>query len=342
LINCLNGTYDLGKDLFRPHAWEDYITMMTRFEYVPSYEERPHCERWEQFINEIMEGNEEKISYLQRALGYSIVGSSKEECMFIMYGSTTRNGKSTLSATIHNLMGDYAYEANATIICKGSFKNGENASPTIAGLKGKRIVLMQETSASDKFDSQVIKQLTGGEPITARNLYESISTFLPQFTMWLSCNDKPDVNDRSLFTSDRLRLIEFNKHFGANERDKNLKDIFRTKEAMAGIFTWLIEGYKEYCKKGVEMEGVIKAAATKYELENDYIYQFLNDYCIKDEEGSTGLKILYDKYKQWCKENNYFALGKKKFKNGLAAHPEWIIGEDRDREGIVIKGVTLL
>ena len=92
LVNCKNGTYDLETMTFREHKWDDFLTMQTNFEY--SLQE-VRCERWEQFIQEVTQNDKDKADYLQRALGYSILGTSKEECMFILHGKTTRNGKST-------------------------------------------------------------------------------------------------------------------------------------------------------------------------------------------------------------------------------------------------------
>ena len=92
LINCLNGTYDLKKMCFREHDWRDYLTMQTNFSYT--VQENVQCIRWERFIDEITCGDKDKADYLQRALGYSLLGTSKEECMFILHGKTTRNGKS--------------------------------------------------------------------------------------------------------------------------------------------------------------------------------------------------------------------------------------------------------
>ena len=72
--------------------------MQTNFEYTMQDDIR--CERWEEFIREVTSNDKEKADYLQRALGYSMLGTSKEECMFILHGKTTRNGKSTLLGTI--------------------------------------------------------------------------------------------------------------------------------------------------------------------------------------------------------------------------------------------------
>lgn len=320
LINCLNGTYDLEKMEFRPHDWRDFLTMVTNFEYTTKEDVR--CERWERFIDEITSGDKEKADYLQRAMGYSMLGVSKEECMFILHGKTTRNGKSTFLGTIHHLLGNYATVSPVSIICKSDrAKNAEAASPTIAALKGKRFVSMAESNQYGKLDEEVIKQLTGGEEITARNLYESMMTFLPQFTLWLSCNDLPAVQDKSLFASDRVRVIEFNRHFSESERDANLKEEFKTPEAMQGIFTWLLAGYFKYKRFGLTMNDKMKEVIKQYEKDNDLVLQFIEERCRASETGSR-TKTLYDAYKLWCKSNGYFVCSAKKFSAGLEQHPE--------------------
>lgn len=326
LINCLNGTYDLENMTFREHDWRDYLTMQTNFEYT--MQEDIRCDRWEKFVDEITSKDKEKADYLQRALGYSMLGTSKEECMFILHGKTTRNGKSTMLGTIHHLLGDYATVSPVSIICKADrAKNAESASPTIAALKGKRFVTMAESNQYGRLDEETIKQLTGGEEITARNLYESVMTFLPQFTMWLSCNDLPAVQDKSLFASDRVRVIEFNKHFTEEERDETLKEVFRTPEAMKGIFTWLLVGYFKYKRFGLTMSDKMKRVIKQYERDNDLVLQFLEEKCEKLTEGSTRAKSLYDSFKIWCKSNGYFVMSAKKFNAGLEQHPEWYEGK---------------
>lgn len=84
---------------------------------------------------------------------------------------------------------------------------------------------MAESNQYGRLDEETIKQLTGGEEISARNLYEAQMTYLPQFTMWLSCNDLPSVQDKSLFASDRVRVIEFNRHFRRKKGTKALKKL---------------------------------------------------------------------------------------------------------------------
>ena len=333
LINCKNGTYDLKEMEFREHRYEDFLTMQTSFEYGL---QEDTCERWVQFIDEVTEGDKEKADYLQRALGYSILGTSKEECMFILHGKTTRNGKSTMLDAIQHLLGDYSTVAPVELICRAERqKNAEAPTSVLAKLKGKRFVTMAESDTAGKLDEATIKQYTGGEDITARELYQAAITFKPQFTMWLSCNDLPSVKDKSLFVSDRVRVIEFNRHFTDAEQDKGLKDYFESPEAMKGIFTWLVAGCMKYKRFGLRMCDHMKAVIRQYEKDNDLVLQFLEEKAERQVEGHTKAKALYDTYKIWCKSNGYYVCSMKKFNAELTAHPEWYA------EKGLIQGVTV-
>jgi len=340
LINCLNGTYDLSDFTFREPRWDDYLTMQTNFRHTVSRDIR--CERWEKFIDEVTENNHDKADFLQRALGYSMLGMSNEECMFILHGKTTRNGKSTLLNTIEYMLGDYSKVVPVGMICKGDRqKDAEAASPTLAGLKGKRFVTMSESNEYGKMDEEKIKQLTGGEEISARALYQSAITFKPQFTLWLSCNDLPLVTDKSLFASERIKVIEFNRHFSPQEQDTHLKDELTTMEAMSGIFMWLVRGYIRYKEHGLAMSEELTQVVRNYERDNDLVLQFLESRCVQSEEANIKAKDLYNAYKLWAKSEGAFILSARKFNAEMERHPEWFERKSTSSGFVIYWGVKL-
>lgn len=340
LINCLNGTYDLRDFSFREHSWDDFLTMQTAFRHTVSRDVK--CERWEQFIEEVTQGDKDKADFLQRALGYSMLGTSNEECMFILHGKTTRNGKSTLLNTIETMLGDYAKVAPVGMICRGDRqKDAEAASPTLAGLKGKRFVTMSESNEYGKLDEEKIKQLTGGEDISARALYQSAITYKPQFTLWLSCNDLPMVTDKSLFASERIKVIEFNRHFSPNEQDTHLKDELTEQSAMSGIFMWLIRGYIRYKEHGLEMSAELKKVVKQYERDNDIVLQFLENRCEQSENGSIRAKDLYTAFKLWAKSEGAYVLSARKLNAEMERHPEWFDSKVVSGGYVVYKGLKL-
>lgn len=340
LINCLNGTYDLSDFTFHEPRWDDYLTMQTNFRHTVSRDIR--CERWEKFIDEVTENNHDKADFLQRALGYSMLGMSNEECMFILHGKTTRNGKSTLLNTIEYMLGDYSKVVPVGMICKGDRqKDAEAASPTLAGLKGKRFVTMSESNEYGKMDEEKIKQLTGGEEISARALYQSAITFKPQFTLWLSCNDLPLVTDKSLFASERIKVIEFNRHFSPQEQDTHLKDELTTMEAMSGIFMWLVRGYIRYKEHGLAMSEELTQVVRNYERDNDLVLQFLESRCVQSEEANIKAKDLYNAYKLWAKSEGAFILSARKFNAEMERHPEWFERKSTSSGFVIYWGVKL-
>lgn len=319
LINCQNGTYNLKDSTFYEHDPKDLITMQTNFKHTVN--RYVTSERWLKFIDEITEGDTEKAEYLQKALGYSIFGINTEECMFLLHGKTTRNGKSTLLNTIEYMLGDYSKVAPVGIICKNSKKRDvESASPVLASLKGRRFITMSESNEYGELDEEVIKQLTGGEKITARDLHKSAMSYTPQFTMFLSCNDLPTVSDKSLFHSERLRVIEFNRHFSQDEQDKNLKRTLCSQENMKGIFMWLIRGYRKYLLYGLKTPDKLKYAVEKYEYDNDSVLQFLENKCESKEDASIKCSELYRSFKSWCRSEGINIITARKFHSEMERH----------------------
>lgn len=334
VINCQNGYFDLNKMTWNEPDPDMFLTMQTNF---PFKARRFQSAEWRRFITQVTDYDDDKAEYLQKALGYSIFGDAQEDCMFILYGKTTRNGKSTLLDAICHLLGDYAKTAPVELICKqaGGTKNAETANPVLAGLRGKRFVTMSESDSASRIDESVLKQYTGGEDVTARELYRNSFTFHPQFTLWLSCNDLPAVRDRSLFASDRVRVIEFSKHFSAEEQDKEMGIKLRKIDVMQGMFTWLIEGYRKYRDEGLVMPEKMRAVVRQYERDNDVVLQFLEAECSRTD-GETSAKDLYARFKTWSLSSGFKRpLTVKKFNAELTSHVDWY--DDKH----IVHGVTM-
>jgi P4 family phage/plasmid primase-like protien len=280
---------------------------------------------WYSFVDEIMEGDKEKAAFLQRSLGYSLLGVNREECMFLAYGKT-RSGKGTLFNTIAKVLGmgtdnGYGGSVNSSLVCESKFKDRDyNApEPMLADTVGLRYITLSETKKGALLDVNAIKSLTGRDPRKTRQLHCPAFTFTPQFTMWLSTNFLPKVNDDTLFKSDRLWVIEFNKHFDGDDRDFSLKEIFEHPDNQAVILKWLLDGYKMYVEDGLNPPACIREATARYARINDRILCFKED-CLEDAPGervSNGL--LYSKYKEWCEdeERGYNPLGSTSFYNEM-------------------------
>lgn len=246
LLNCLNGTYDLETDQFRNHQPLDFLSKQANVNYVPGAKN----ERWTKFINEIMCGDTDLAHYLQKILGYCLSGATSEECLFIAYGPTTRNGKGTLMESIGNVLGDYARTMQPASLAQRK-ASGSGHSADIARLAGIRFVNASELPSDMKLDAAIVKQITGGDTVTTRLLYQNFFEYKPQFKVFINTNHLPEIEDDTLFSSGRLRLIPFDRHFDEAEQDHSLKHEFRKDEGKSAILNWLLEGYALYMKEGL-------------------------------------------------------------------------------------------
>jgi putative DNA primase/helicase len=308
LFNCQNGTLCLTDMVLRPHRPTDYLTKISRVKYNKD----AVCERWEQFISEVMCGDAETARFLQKAFGYCLSGETTLECFFILYGNTTRNGKSTLTETIGHIFGDYARTAQPQSLSRRP-SSGAEASPDTARLKGARLVNVSEPEKGLELNVALVKQLTGGDTYTARNLHESPIEFKPEFKIFINTNHLPRTADDTVFSSGRVKLIPFDRHFTEEEQDKGLKKLFRRHDNMSGILNWAIKGSVMLRDEGLAMPERVTAAIASYRQETDIFGQFIAD-CTVNQDGSrlpTG--ELYAVYTQWAKDNGYRQMNNKNF-----------------------------
>lgn len=312
LFNCQNGTFELDTMKFRPHSYEDYITKISNV----VYNENAYSEDWNRFINEVLPHDREKVKYFQKALGYSLSGSCSLETCFILYGATTRNGKSTAIGTVSYMLGGadgYARTAQPEVLAVRKNKDSRNASEDIARLAGCRFLNVSEPPQSMAFDAALLKTLTGRDTITARFLFQGSFEFIPQFTLFINTNYLPKVLDETLFTSNRLNVIEFNRHFTPEEQDITLKDRLRTQENISGLFNWCIEGLKLFRSEGLRPPMSVSIATRQYAQQSDKIGNFIDECLEECQGGGCTAKEAYDVYKKWCTDCGYYAEGKQKF-----------------------------
>jgi putative DNA primase/helicase len=154
VLNVLNGTLDLHTGRLRPHAREDLLTKLAPIVYDPEAQ----CPLWEAFLARILANDAELIRFVQKALGYSLTGSTQEQCLFMLYG-TGANGKSTLIQTISALLGDYARQTSTETLL---IQRGDGVRNDLARLQGARFVSAVEVEGGRRLAEVLVKQLTGG------------------------------------------------------------------------------------------------------------------------------------------------------------------------------------
>lgn len=316
LFNCINGTYDLKNGYFRKHSPNDLISRMSNV----FYDENAECPAFEKFFDEILMSNSEKKRFLQTVFGYSLTGDTSEECFFILYGATTRNGKGTLMETIAHMMGGdagYAATAQPETFARKQNRDSRQASGDIARLKGVRFLNVSEPPKGMILDAALMKTLTGRDTITARHLHEREFQFIPAFKLCMNTNYLPQVNDDTIFGSDRIRVVTFERHFSDNERDRTLKDRLREPENISGLFNWCLKGLERWKSEGLYIPGTIRAATEQYRQSSDRQATFFNECMIAESGASVTAKEVFDVYREWCRANNFYAENKTNFLAGL-------------------------
>lgn len=301
LFNCHNGTINLLTGEFKAHDPADMLTKMTEVDYVPD----AVCDRWLSFMDEVMEGDKGRIRYLQKAIGYAMSGDTRLECMFILYGATSRNGKGTTMETILRILGEYGRTAKPDMLSKKGFADSSGPSEDVARLNGARMVNVSEPEKSMQIDASLTKQMTGNNILTARFLRENSFEFKPQFKLFIDTNHLPQISDMTLFESDRIKIIPFNRHFTAEERDIDLKSFFARSENLSGILNWCLEGFRLYMTEGLGMPDSVENATKEYRQQSDRIMMFTSQ-CVKKEIGQElRAQAVYSRYKDWCAENGF-------------------------------------
>lgn len=306
LAGVKNGTLDLMSGGFTESIREDYISMQFNVEYDPS----ATAPRWEQFLDEIFAGDKELISWIQRAVGYSLTGDISEQVMFILYGGGA-NGKSVFLEVLTNLLGDYA--ANTPFSTFEMNKRNE-ATNDLAALRGKRFITAIETNEDRRLDEARVKSVTGGDRITCRFLYGEYFTYRPSFKIWMAVNHKPLIKgtDRGIWR--RICLIPFTQNF-EGKADKELTSKLRAE--LSGILNWALAGLKDWKQQGIGRAKAIELASDEYRKESDLLQQWLNECITTNSNEKIGCTDAYNSFKEWSKSRGYPVFSMNSFSRAM-------------------------
>lgn len=328
LLNVQNGYIDLNSGELFEHDREKMFSQIANFEYSDTVD----CPTWETFLNQIFKNDTELIRYIQKAVGYSMTASVKEQVMFFLYGNG-RNGKSVFLDVISDVLGTYAKTIQATSIMVKPNNGGPNSD--IARLKGARLVTSSEPNEGFKLDEGLVKQLTGGDKVTARKLYGDEFEFSPQFKLWLATNHKPIIRGTDDGIWRRIALIPFAVKIA--DKDVDLELPFKLKREALGILNWAVEGCLMWQKEGLKQPAIIAENTKSYREEMDVIEAFLAENAERGPGFTCPAGSLYKIYKDWCIENGQYVLNSTKFGRELGKKFE----KKRTKQGVAYLGFKL-
>jgi putative DNA primase/helicase len=327
LLNTPDGVYDLGNGMMREALPEDYMTKITAV--APDGD----CPLFHKFLDEITDGDAELQQFIQRMLGYCLTGITREHALFFLYG-TGANGKGALMNTVAHIFGDY--HKSAPIETFTVTKN-ENHPTELAGLVGARLVTVTETEKGRRWSEARVKQLTGGDEVSARFMRQDFFEYIPQFKLNISGNHKPSLSAVDEAIRRRFNMLPFLVTIPVEKRDPNLPE--KLKAEGPGILRWMIDGCLAWQEQGLNPPDAVTAATSEYLASQDLIALWIADRCVEDKAAQESPSTLFASYKAWCESANERPGTQKAF--GDALHTKGF-EKDRNMHGRYFKGLRVV
>ncbi len=312
-LNCKNGVYDLSNSNLIQHNPQQKFKMMIGCKFEPS-KESPY---WNKFLYTIFNKDVKLIKFIQTLCGIWITGQTDIQKIFFAHGSGA-NGKSTFFNVLRLLLNGMNDNNNirthglfGTIkidcILKSKFQDS-TSDYSISSMKGKRLIVASELPKNAILNESLIKDLTGGESIVARNPYEKPFSFAPNFKLCIFGNSKPKVTDNSQGFWRRIVLIPFDFTIPEPERREQSEMMGEFNSELSGILNWCIKGWNLYKSEGLQIPDIVSSATNDFLLENDIVQEFLDDSKEKLNVDSN-CKIykmlatdLFKLFNDWCQK----------------------------------------
>lgn len=328
LLNTPSGVLDLRAGTLKKHDPALYLSKICNAEYT----ETRDTPVWDAFLQQIFNQDEAMIRFVQRAAGYSLTGVTDEQCMFICIGDG-RNGKSTLLNVFADILGDYACNMQPESL---AVKNGGSAvNSDIARLRGVRFATTVEPDEGMRLAEGLVKQLTGGDVVTARRLYGNEFEFRPQCKIWMSANHKPIIRGTDLGIWRRIYLIPFTVQIPDHMVDKSLK--YKLRDEMPGILKWMADGCTMWQREGLNPPLSVQSAGKDYQHEMDVISRFVDECCERSGYETVRAADLYAAYKRWATENNEYCMSSTRFGKEIGGR----FNKQHGRSGWVYVGLKI-
>jgi putative DNA primase/helicase len=286
LLNLQNGILDLRTGELSPHDPARRLTQLAGVAYDPA----ARCDLWRTFLERIFAGDAALIDYVQRFFGYCLTGDVREHVLTIFYG-TGANGKTVLLETVKGVLGGYGLQTAPGML----LDRHNDAHPTAtADLYRRRLAVATEIERGDRLSESLVKQLTGGDEISARRMHENFWTFMPTHKIVMATNHKPLVSGQDNGLWRRLRLVPFNVTIPEAERDKRL--IEKLHAERPGILNWLLEGCLLWQHDGLPATATVNSATGEFREESDRLAEFLNECCDRGPDCRAPARSLFEAY----------------------------------------------
>jgi putative DNA primase/helicase len=285
LLGTPNGTVDLRTGGLRAPQAGDYISKQTAV--APA--DKADCPLWIKFLNEATNGDQGMIDFLQQFSGYACTGDTKEHKLVFAHGPGG-NGKGTFQNTIGGILADYRRTAAMHTFTAA---HSDQHPTDLAMLRGARLVTASETEEGRAWAESRIKQITGGDDITARFMRQNFFTYKPQFKLLLIGNHKPTLRNVDDAARRRFNMVPF-------IYKPPVKDLDLEKKLVAewpSILRWMIEGCLKWQQDRLIQPPSVFEATEEYFSEQDVIQQWIDERC--DTTKKTACDSSTNLFKSW-------------------------------------------
>jgi len=298
-LPCVNGVIDLTDGTLLQHSREMRYTKVSAIEY----DDTAKCPEWLRFVATITGNDKDLMQYLQMQVGYSLTGRTDQQALFFMYGNGA-NGKSTFMNVVAKLAGEYHTKISMDGIIDTDNKGG--ATPHLVALHGMRLTSGSEFPAGKRINESMIKDLTGGDEITARALYSEPFTFRPINKFWLMGNYKPRITGTDNGIWRRLVLLPFEHTIPEAERVPSSVIEATFDKELAGILAWAVQGaiawYAHPQRASLPKPNAVSSAITEYRQEEDTLARYIAEQCDVDANLTCFAKEMITTYHTWLEE----------------------------------------
>lgn len=294
LLNCLNGTVDLGTGKLRSHDPADLLAMQTPVEYDADAD----APTWRRALAE-WQPDPEVRDYLQLMAGAAATGHPTE-AVFIHYGPGG-NGKSRFFGALEAVLGPYAVQPHKSLLVATKHNQHDTVK---ASLFRARLAVASETDAGSRLSEAEVKNLTGGDAIRARRMREDEWSFRPTHTVALFSNHRPRVTGVDEGVWRRIHLVPWEATFPEGQRDPALGQ--KLAAEAPGVLRWVVEGARRFIAAGLEVPkpDAVRRATEEYRLEEDTVARFFRDEGIAAVPGSEVPALeLSEAHRVWCEVN---------------------------------------
>jgi len=329
-LTLQNGLYNLAEERLQPHTSDIFTTNLLLYDYNPDAK----CPRFLKYLDEVFMSDISTINFVQEAVGYVLHKSIPMPALFFLIGNGS-NGKSVLTDVLTDLFGEH----NACSISLDSLSD----EYYLFELCNKMINVSGETPHKKRIASNIIKQVTAGDLISAREPHKSPVKFRPYAKHFLAMNDNPVIDDNSHGMWRRIYIIEFLKTFTKEEMDVHLREKLR--KELPGIFTWALEGYRKLRGKDFKLQEShsMENFKQQYMLDSEAVLMFASEKLIKvTNSNEVRLREAHEAYKKYIEKEGLKSFEKKtSFRKILERNGYQVDKSTKDGNQICIFNVEL-